>query len=72
MNLVYGEIVEVFHGAELRLGRVRIGKALKEVSLDLLTNPAPGETVLLCEGLALSKVDSRIPTEVNYVPGHSR
>ena len=35
-----------------------------------LTGPAVGDTVLLCEGVALSKVEKL--TEEVYVPGHTR
>ena len=72
MNLVYGEIVELCPEDTLLMGKVRVGEALKKVSLDLLTDPAPGDTVLLCEGVALSKVDPSIPTEAVYVSGHTR
>ena len=72
MNLVYGEIVELCPEGEWVMGKVRIGGALKKVSLDLLTDPAPGDTVLMCEGVALSKVERSTPTEANHVPGHTR
>ena len=72
MNLVYGEILELFPEGELLMGKVRIGGALKKVSLDLLTDPFPGDTVLMCEGIALTKVERSTPTKTNYVSGHSR
>ena len=72
MNLVYGEIVELCPEDTLLMGKVRVGEALKKVSLDLLTDPEPGDKVLLCEGIALGKVDQSIPTEAVYVSGHTR
>ena len=72
MNLVFGEIVGLFPGGGLLTGKVRIGGVLKKVSLDLLTDPEPGDKVLLCEGIALGKVDQSIPTEAVYVSGHTR
>ena len=72
MNLIYGEIVDVCPGPEPRLGRIRVGGAVRIVSLDLLTDPAPGDNVLVCEGVAIGKVDGSIPKETTYVPGHSR
>jgi hydrogenase maturation factor len=72
MNLVYGKIMELLPEGEAQLGRVRIHGALKIVSLDLLTDPAPGDTVLLCEGIALGKVEQPPHAESNHVSGHSR
>ena len=72
MNLIYGEIVDVFSGPEPRLGKIRVGGAVKTVSLDLLTDPAPGDRVLVCDGMAIGKVDAPIPKETAYVSGHTR
>ncbi len=72
MNLMYGEIVAVFSGPEPRLGKVRIRGVVKNISLDLLTNPVPGHRVLVCDGVAIGRVDRPTETEVVYVPGHPR
>ncbi len=56
MNLVYGEIVEILIEDEMRIGRVRVGGAIKKVPLDLLTDAKRGDTVLLADGVAISKV----------------
>ena len=56
MNLVYGEILSVLPDRKSRLGKIRVGKALKIISLDLLTDPQPGDKVLVGEGGALAKV----------------
>jgi hydrogenase maturation factor len=72
MNLVYGEIVALRATKTDLRGKVRIGGALKEVSLDLLTAPQTGDKVLLCEGIALAKVDPPHTEEQNHVPGHTR
>ena len=71
MNLIYGEIVDVFSGPEPRLGKIRVGGAVRTISLDLLTDAAPGDTVLVCEGVAIGKVDS-LPKKASYVPGDTR
>ncbi|HEX4140946.1 MAG TPA: HypC/HybG/HupF family hydrogenase formation chaperone [Candidatus Methylacidiphilales bacterium] len=60
MNLVYGVIAEVRSGRGQRLGKVRVGGAAKIISLDLLTDPAPGDKVLVCEGVALAKVEEPV------------
>jgi hydrogenase maturation factor len=72
MNLIYGEIVDVLPGPEPRLGKIRVSGAIKIISLGLLTDPAPGDRVLICEGVAIGKVDASVPKENAYVPGHTR
>jgi len=72
MNLVYGDIVALLPGRNELRGKVRVGGVLQEVSLDLLTDPAPGDKVLVCEGIALGKVKPSSHEEVVHVPGHSR
>jgi hydrogenase maturation factor len=72
MNLIYGEIVDVPAGPGPRLGKIRVGGAVRIISLDLLTDPAPGDKVLTCEGAALGKVEGPVATETAYVPGHTR
>ena len=72
MNLIFGEIIELFDEDGSRMGKVRIHGVLKKLSLDLLTVPSVGDTVLLCEGVALNKVDQSAPREAIYVSGHSR
>lgn len=56
MNLIYGEIVEIFVEEGMRLGRVRVSGAIRKISLHLLTNPNCGDRVLVCDGVAISKV----------------
>ncbi len=56
MNLVYGEIGEVFVEDGMRMGRIRVGGAIKKVSLELLTDAERGDTVLLADGVAIGKV----------------
>ena len=57
MNLVYGEVVEVFTEDGMKFGKIRVGGALKEITLELLTDVARGDRVLICDGVAISKVD---------------
>ncbi len=56
MNLIYGEVVEVFRAEGLRMGRIRAGGAMKEFPLELLADAARGDTVLLCDGVAIGRV----------------
>jgi hydrogenase maturation factor len=71
MNLVYGEIVEMFAEDGMFAGKIRVGGAIKKVSLDLLVEPRRGDRILICDGIAISKVESQRPTEINYVFGDS-
>lgn len=57
MNLLYGEIVEFLVEDGMRMGNVRVSGALKKVPLDLLTDVRCGDNVLLCDGVAISKVE---------------
>ena len=70
MNLVYGQIVDVFTEDGLPSAKVRVGCALKRISLAVLAEAAPGDTVLVCDGMALSKVATE--RKESDVPGHSR
>jgi hydrogenase maturation factor len=72
MNLIYGDIVALLPGRNELRGKVRIGGVLREVSLELVAEPAPGDKVLVCEGIALGKVEPMSHEEVSHVPGHTR
>jgi hydrogenase maturation factor len=71
MNLLYGQLVDVLPDKNELLGRVRVHGALMKVPLGLVLDARPGDTLLVCDGIALGKVD---PTnkEVAHVPGHTR
>lgn len=70
MNLLYGEIVNVFAENELPAAKVRIGCALRRVSLVLPEQVGPGDMVLVCDGVAISKM---VPQQKDFHgPGHSR
>ena len=71
MNLLYGEIVEMFTEDGMFVGKIRVGGAIKKVSLDLLLEARHGDWILICDGVAISKVESQRPTEINYVFGNS-
>jgi Hydrogenase maturation factor len=72
MNLIYAQIVEIFVEDEMRMARIKAGGAVKKVSLDLLTDVSCGDTVLLCDGVAISKVRPAGAVENNDVSGDSR
>jgi hydrogenase maturation factor len=56
MNLVYGEILDLGIEDGMMIGSVRVSGALKKVPLDLLKDLQPGDRILLCDGVAISKV----------------
>lgn len=69
MKLVYGEIVKVFDVNGSLSARMRVGRTFKEISLAVVPDAAPGDTVLVCDGLAIGEVESE--RKENYVPGDS-
>jgi hydrogenase maturation factor len=70
MNLVYGKIIDVFSEEGLPAARVRVGAALKRISTALIVGPTPGETVLVCDGVAIGKVEN--VRKESDVPGNTR
>jgi hydrogenase maturation factor len=72
MNLVYGEIVGVSLEGEMRVGKIRVGGALKNVFLDLVAAAEIGDSILLCDGVAIATVEKKTKKEKNYVSGDSR
>jgi hydrogenase maturation factor len=71
MNLVYGRIVEMFAEDGMSAGKIRVGGAIKKVSLELLVEPQIGEQLLICDGVAITKVEGQTTTEINHVSGNS-
>lgn len=72
MNLIYAELIHVFVEEGMRMGRIKAGGAIKKVPLDLLTDAKPGDTVLLCDGVGISKVRPAGAAENKHVLGNSR
>jgi hydrogenase maturation factor len=72
MNLVYGEITDLFIENGMQMGLVRVSGALKKVPLDLLTSIQRGDTVLVCDGVAISKTTDTIADKIRHVSGDSR
>lgn len=70
MNLLYSRIVEIFPEDGMLAGKIRVGGAIKKVSLDLLIEPRIGDRVLICDGVAIGKVEAQRTAEINYVSGN--
>lgn len=56
MNLLYGEVVDIFDENNLRMGRIRVGGALTTVALELVPDAVAGDVVMICDGVAVSRV----------------
>ena len=72
MNLIYGEIIEVFSEEGMPVGKVRVHGATKKIPLGLLTDASRGDRVLICDGVAISKVATPRATEEKHVSRDSR
>ncbi|MBA3544420.1 MAG: hypothetical protein H0T83_08285 [Chthoniobacterales bacterium] len=72
MNLVYGEVIEAFTEEGMPVGRIRVHGATKKIALGLLTDVMEGDRVLICDGVAISKVTGPRKTEEKHVFGDSR
>ncbi len=72
MNLLYGDIVEVFSQDGMRMGKIRVAGTMKNIPLELLADAQPGDRVLVCDGVAISRVSTPSRTETGNVPGDSR
>ena len=69
MNLIYGEVVGLNERDPMKMARIKIGGAIKEVSIGLLTGVRIGDRVLLCDGVAIARVDEETS---DHVSGDSR
>ncbi len=54
------------------MGRVRVHGATRKIALGLLTDASQGDRVLICDGVAISKVAVPGKTEVKDVSGDTR
>jgi len=57
MNLVYAEIVDVEVEDGMRFGNVTVSGAMKKVPLELIQDVIRGDKVLLCDGVAIAKIN---------------
>ena len=61
MNLLYGRLVEIGEQDGIRVGKVQVGGANTKVPLELLTDVTCGDRLLICDGVAISKVEEDVP-----------
>jgi hydrogenase maturation factor len=69
MNLMYGEVVGFNERDPMKMARIKIAGAFKEASIGLLTGVRIGDRVLLCDGVAIARVDEETS---DHVSGDSR
>jgi hydrogenase maturation factor len=68
MNLLYARLIEIAEEDGIRLGKVVVGGAKKKVPLELLTEVECGDTVLICDGVAISKVNEDVSRDSRQTP----
>lgn len=56
MNLVYGIVTEMFEDNGVKMGKIRVGAAFTKVPLALVPEVEVGDTVLITDGVAVTKV----------------
>lgn len=60
MNLLYGRLIEISEEDGIGVGKVQVGGASKKVPLELLTDVTCGDRLLVCDGVAISKVEEDV------------
>lgn len=72
MNLLYGEVIAVFAEDGVVMGKIKVRGATKKIPLGLLTDVVQGDRVLICDGVAISKVVAPGETEKKHVSRDSQ
>ena len=65
MNLIYGEVVGFNERDPMKMARIEITGAITEASIGLLTGVRIGDRVLLCDGVAIARVDEETSDNVS-------
>ena len=63
MNLIYGRLMEITEEDGIRMGKIMVGGASKKVPLELLTDVACGDRLLICDGVAIKKVEEDVSSD---------
>jgi len=72
MNLFYARLIEIISEDEVRMGKVLVGGVRKKVPLELLTDVACGDKLLICDGVAIGKITEPPNEEKKHVSGDTR
>lgn len=60
MNLVAGEIVQVYIEDETTMAKIRVRGAFIRVPLTLISGVKVGDSILVESGVAIAKIENRI------------
>lgn len=71
MNLVYGEVVDIRIQDGMQVGTVRVSGALKKVPLELVQGAQSGDAILMCDGVAIGKVERTASADASDQRGDS-
>ncbi len=61
MNLIYAHVMEIYAVEGASMGKVSFWGVSRAVSLQLVPEARPGDTVLVCDGVAIAKVNHELP-----------
>ncbi len=67
MNLLTGEIIEIYVQDYTTCAKVRVGNALMRVPLMVLPDARVGDMVLVSSGVAVSRIEEETPTRTSSV-----
>lgn len=59
-----GQVIEIFHRDQLRMGRVQFGGIVKEACLEYTPEAQPGDYVIVHVGFAISRIDEAEAREI--------
>jgi hydrogenase maturation factor len=59
MNLIYAQVVGVYPEDGAPMGKVNHWGVIRAVPLHLVPETRPGDTVLVCDGVAIAKVNNQ-------------
>jgi len=72
MNIITGEIVEIYLDNGIRMAKVRVGGAYMRVLLTFLPEVRVGDQILIESGVAISKIEREQRKESQNVLSNSR
>ncbi|MDP2887212.1 MAG: HypC/HybG/HupF family hydrogenase formation chaperone [Ignavibacteria bacterium] len=64
MNLISGQIEEIYVHEGMTMGKVNVRGAFLRVPLTFLMDAKIGDTIVIESGVAISKTDSEHPSEI--------
>jgi hydrogenase maturation factor len=65
MNLIYAQVVELSSEDSALMGKVSHWGVIRAVPLHLVPEAQPGDTVLVCDGVAIGKVNNEIVAQAS-------